>query len=463
MIVAFSQQELSKIFSQEVFRDVSDLCVNSNEAKAGDLFVALKGEKVDGHCFVAHALENDAELAIVEKDKNLDEICEDRLIKVESSGAALRQLAKYNIERSKAKYVSITGSVGKTTTRDMMRHVLEQNFEDPNLIYASRKNFNSQIGLPICAAVMPNNVKIGIFEMGMSSSGDIAKLLDIAPPSISVITSIGEAHLKFFNSHREIALAKAEIFATKIPQEVAIIPADSPYTDFLRAKAKECDIRNIFSFGSPKSDAQVVSCDYMDEDNISVAAKILNEKVQYSMRCVNDACVLNSVLAILAAHVVSQIPLQKLAEALASFRSSPHRGESIFMKNRDLVLIDDSYNASPKSMRSAIQSLSKYKRRRKILVLGDMLELGDSEIYHHENLSATVDKFGIDLLFACGPLSKFLLNNLSGNGRGRWCENSSEIAEELLKEVQDGDCILVKGSRAMKMEHVVDVLMKNMD
>jgi UDP-N-acetylmuramoyl-tripeptide--D-alanyl-D-alanine ligase len=299
--------------------------------------------------------------------------------------------------------------------------------------------------------------------MGMSYFGDIAKLLDLLQPSISVITSIGEAHLGFFNSPREIALAKAEIFATKIPQEVAIIPADSPYTVFLRDKAKKCGVRNVLSFGSSRSDAQVASYNHAESNTLTVTAQILGEKVQYNLHCINEACVLNSLSSILAAHIISRISLQKLAETLGSFRLPPHRGESIFIKNHNLILIDDSYNASPKSVRLAIQSLSKYKTRRKILVLGDMLELGNSATYYHENLSATIDKFGIDLVFACGPLTKFLFNNLSDEKKGKWCENSSEIAEELLTEIRHGDCILVKGSHAMKMKLVLDALMKNTD
>ncbi|MDR3186931.1 MAG: UDP-N-acetylmuramoyl-tripeptide--D-alanyl-D-alanine ligase [Holosporaceae bacterium] len=460
MTVVFSRQELSEIFSREVSRAASDICVNSNDAKAGDLFVAMQGEKADGHSFVAQALANGAELAIVEK--SLDGIDKSRLIEVDSSRNALLQLARYSLQRQNAKYVGVTGSVGKTTTRDMIHHMLTKNFEDPNLVYASRKNFNSQIGLPICAATMPRNTKIGIFEMGMSSCGDITKLLDLLQPSISVITNIGEAHLEFFNSPLEIAAAKAEIFATKVQQEAAIIPADSPYTDFLRGKAEKCGVRNVFSFGSPRSDAQVVSYGHGDGDNLVVTAQILGKKVQYDMHCGNKACVLNSLSSILAAHVISKIPLQKLAEALDSFRLPPHRGESIFIKNRDLILIDDSYNASPKSMRLAIKSLAKYKTRRKILVLGDMLELGGSAMYYHENLSAAVDKFEIDLVFACGSLAKFLFNNLSLDKKGKWCENSSEIAEELLKEIRNGDCILIKGSRAMKMELALEYLMKKL-
>ncbi|MDR2067994.1 MAG: UDP-N-acetylmuramoyl-tripeptide--D-alanyl-D-alanine ligase [Holosporaceae bacterium] len=460
MTAIFSRQELSEIFSQEISRDVSDLCINSNDAKVGDLFVAMQGEKVDGHSFVAHALANGAELAIVEKD--LDGVDESRLMVVDSSRNALLQLARYNLERSNANYIGVTGSVGKTTTRDMIYHMLAKNFEDSNLIYASRKNFNSQIGLPICAAAMPRETKIGIFEMGMSSSGDIRKLLDLLQPSVSVITNIGESHLEFFNSPREIALAKAEIFSTKIPQEAAIIPADSPYADFLRNEAKKCGVRNVFSFGSPQSDAQAISCDY-DGDNLTITAQILGEKARYNMNCGNDGCVLNSLASILAAHVISKIPLQRLADALGSFRLPPRRGESIYIRNRDLILIDDSYNASPKSTRLAIQSLSRHKTRRKILVLGDMLELGGGAAHYHENLSAAIDKFGIDLVFACGPLAKFLFDNLSADKKGKWCENSSEIAKELLEEVRNGDCILVKGSRAMKMEYVVAAVVKNMD
>ncbi|MDR1561091.1 MAG: UDP-N-acetylmuramoyl-tripeptide--D-alanyl-D-alanine ligase [Holosporaceae bacterium] len=456
MTSVFSKEELSKIFSKQIQSGINDVCINSNDAKFGDLFVALKGKKTDGHKFVKQAIDNGAILAIVEED--IDGIDEKKLVKVESSYKALLELAKYNIEKTNARYIGITGSVGKTTTKDMIYHILSQ-FPDGGNIHATRKNFNSQIGLPICVATMPRNTKIGIFEMGMSNFGDIKKLINIVPPAVSIISGICETHLEFFDSVWDICKAKAEIFETLIPQEFAIIPADSPYTVFLENRARKCGVQEVFSFGFQKSDAHIISYNYVDE-GISIVMEILGEKIEYRIRCYNDSCILNSASAILAAYAVSKIQLQELADVIGSFLPSQKRGENIFFKERNLIVVDDSYNACPTSVRAAIKSLSRYKTRRKILVIGDMLELGLDSVHYHENLSATIDKFGIDLVFACGKFSLSLFNNLVDSKKGAWRENSLEISKKVLNEIHDGDCILVKGSNSMGMSLVVETIRK---
>jgi UDP-N-acetylmuramoyl-tripeptide--D-alanyl-D-alanine ligase len=453
----FSKEELSNIFSQNIAYDVSGICINSNDAKEDDLFVAMRGEKNDAHDFVAQAFERGAVLAIVER--GLNGINDHKLIKVESSYKALVELAKHNIERSSAKYIGITGSVGKTTTKDMIYHILSETVEGKDCVYATKKNFNSQIGLPICAATMTRSAKFGIYEMGMSNFGDIKKLIDIAPPSVSVITNVCETHVEFFNSVLDIGKSKSEIFATKVSQEAAIIPADSPYTDFLRNKAKEAKVKNIFSFGFSNSDAQIISHKSI-QNGSKIAISIFGKFFEYDIHCHNNSCIPNSAAAILAAHVISGISLQKLSDAIHSFSPSTKRGEIVFLKEKDLVVIDDSYNACFTSMRSAIESMSKHQTRRKILVVGDMLELGKDSVYYHENLSATIDKFEIDLVFACGKLSLLLFNNLVDSKKGAWRENSIEITKKVLEEIHDGDCILVKGSNSMKMGVVVDALIK---
>ncbi|MCR5224800.1 MAG: UDP-N-acetylmuramoyl-tripeptide--D-alanyl-D-alanine ligase, partial [Alphaproteobacteria bacterium] len=435
----FLKEELSEIFNQRVPCDIDDICTNSKEAKHGDLFVALKGEKVDGHNFVEQALSNGASLALVEQGNF------DKSIKVESSYDGLVKLAKYNVRKTDAKYVCVTGSIGKTTTKNMIHHILSAQLGKD--VYVTKGNFNSQIGLPICAATMPRDTKIGVFEMGMSAFGNIKKLVDIIPPRVSVITKVCEAHLEFFNCVWDIAKAKSEIFETEVPQEVAIIPADSPYADFLKDKALKDGVKKVCSFGLPNTDAFVIS-DNCKDNNPEIVAEILGEKIQYSV-CGNDACAQNSLPSLLAAHFISGISLRQLAETVSSFKSMD-RGNVIRLDKQNITIIDDSYNACPTSMRAAIKSLSEYAGNRKIAVVGDMLELGANRVYYHENLSATIDKFGIDLVFACGELSKHLFDNLQPCKQGAWCENSRALATVVAENVRDGDCILVKGSHSMK-------------
>lgn len=447
----FSKQELSEIFNQDIKCDISDICINSKEAKNNYLFIALKGETVDAHDFVREALNNGASLAVVER--KIDNISDENLILVDSSYDALLNLARYNLKHVNAKYICITGSVGKTTTKDMLYHILSQQRRD---IYATKKSFNGQIGLPICVTTMPRCTEVGIFEMAMTEKFQIRKLTEIINPSVAVITHVGETHLEFFNSSFDIAKTKAEIFEKGA--EFAIIPSDSPYYDFLKDKASSCGIKNILSFGyNEKSDAKILSCDYL-EDEIKIQAKILGKTINYEVRSNNKAFVINSVVAILAAHVASGIAIEDLAKSLHSFTATQGRGQVFYIKNHDIIILDDSYNAAPTSMKAAIQSLSRYNNRRKIAVIGDMRELGSNSIYFHENLSPAIDKYVIDLVFACGNLMKYLYNNLLDSKKGDWRETSTELIDSVLKEIKNGDCILVKGSRSMKTELIVDAI-----
>lgn len=445
----FSKEELSKIFKTKVEKDVDDICVDSREAKSGDLFIALKGEKVDGHDFVKSAFEKGAVMSIVQR-----EFCgyDKNLIKVDSTYQGLLDLAKYNVARTNAKYIGVTGSIGKTTTKNLIYHLLSKFLPDD--VYVSKKNFNSQIGLPICAACMNRYTKIGIFEMGMSSFGDIRNLVKIIEPSISVITHICEAHLEFFNCVWDIAKAKSEIMEAKNPQDAVIIPADSAYTDFFKNKAEKLGAKNIFSFGFSKSDAQIISQDKFS-DRTEIVANILGRKIRYCVNCHNDSVIINSLAAILVAHAASKIDFQDLANEVESFSSENRRGE-IFEKN-GITIIDDSYNACYASVRSAIKSLSKYFGR-KILAIGDMKELGKDSRFFHENLAPTIDKFGVDLVFACGELSKYLFENLREEKRGGLYENSQKLSEDIVSKIQKGDKILVKGSNSMQMNKIVEAI-----
>jgi UDP-N-acetylmuramoyl-tripeptide--D-alanyl-D-alanine ligase len=238
----------------------------------------------------------------------------------------------------------------------------------------------------------------------------------------------------------------------------AVVPADSHYGDFLRTRALECGVSRIFSFGFfSGADARVVDHEYTD-NHLWMKAEILGKKVEYKIRNTNAAYIFNSLSAILAAHVVSGISPDQLGATMDYFSPSTRRCEWIWLKERNILLVDDAYNACPASMRMAIQSLSRHVTRRKILVMGDMLELGSSGVYHHENLSAAVDKFGVDLVFACGKLSKFFFDNLREEKKGAWCENSAQISEKVLVKIQDGDCVLVKGSNSMSMNLVVEAI-----
>ena len=450
----FSASELSEIFGQKIEFGVSDIKTSSKSVRAGDLFVAIRGSVFDGHDFCEEALKNGASLLMVER--KIAGIADNRQILVNSHMDALEKLAKFSITRANAKIFGITGSVGKTTTKEMLYHILSQSLKSN--VYASQKNFNSQLGMPICAAKMPADTKIAVLEMGMSQVGEIKRLINIAPPSASIITNICETHLEFFSSMFDTARAKSEIFETQSPQEFAIIPQDCAYTDFLREKAEKCGVKKVYSFGfSKNADVKVDSYEFSDSGFL-VTANFAGEKITYRLNCHNISTISNSISAIFAAHLLSGISFSQLAESLENF-SSPHaRGETIYLDKRDIWLVDDSYNACLTSVHSAIQSMQRYRGRRKILVFGDMGELGSGAVNFHRQISSAIDKFGIDVVYACGELAQRLFDNLRDEKKGAWAENSEQLAEIVADQVQNGDSVLVKGSRFMKMERVVEAL-----
>lgn len=446
----FSKEDLSKIFARDIEFDANGISVNSKEIEAGDIFVALHGEKTDGHNFIQDALNRGANLVISEKNVEIQD--PRKLILCESSYEALVKIAKYNLQRSDAKNIAVTGSVGKTTTKNMIYHLLHSQFSQET--YASKKNFNSKIGLPICAALMPPSTKFGIFEFGMSQRGDIKYLTEIVRPNVAIITNIYPVHLEFFESEFDIAKEKSEILE-KSP-EAAIIPADSPYKNFLEEKAKNCSVKNVISFGySKNADVFIKKCEYKNDAQY-IYAEIFGKEIEYKLNTINDAFVRNSVAAVAAAHFASGIDPQKIASHMESFSNAQNR--SGITKNGCITIIDDTYNASPASVAAAIRTLSRLNGKRKIAVLGDMKELGVNEIHFHENLSATIDKYEIDLVFACGNLCKHLYDNLRECKKGFWAENSEELSHHVVEKINDEDCVLIKGSRSMQMEKIVDTL-----
>ncbi len=438
----------AKLNSQLDEIEIKGICVDSREIKNEDMFIALKGDNVDGHDFVQSALKNGASFALVEKDIN--NVDKSRLIQVNSCYEALLTLAKYNLSLIQSKYIGVTGSIGKTTTKNLIYHLL-QNTTSRN-VYVSRKNFNSQIGLPICVATMPMQTQIGIFEMGMSHKGEIKKLIEIISPNVSVITYVCETHLEFFNSVWDIAKAKSEIMETSFPQEAIILPADNAYCEFFIRKAKQNNIKNIYTFGFNSANAQVNSYQ-IEDDNIFVNARVLGNTINYKISGHNISLIPNSLASILAAYAISGISVKILAESLSNFTISSGRG-NIFQKN-DILIIDDSYNACPTSVKAAIRTLSTY-RGRKILVLGDMKELGRQEVQLHENLAATVEKYGINHVFACGNLMKHLFNNIQDSRKEAWSDNSENLKEKVISFIKPGDKILVKGSHSMHMDKIVE-------
>lgn len=437
----------------------SGISIDTRTLKPGDLFIALKGEKSDGHQFLADAVGKKAAAAIVEHvpegiDKKFP------LLVVKDALKALQDMARFRRKQTKAKIIGITGSVGKTSVKEGLNAVLAQF----GSTHSTQGNFNNHIGLPISLVSMPEDVDYGVFELGMSGAGEISFLSKILQPEISIITDVKPMHLEFFNSVEDIARAKAEIFDGMGQGKTAIIPADNPHYKILKNAAEKQQL-DILSFGRNSHSSILLLNNKMQSDGQQIELGYEGQKVTCKIAALGDHQAMNS-LAIFAAALSAGIKLEKLLPAMDKFASSEGRGKlsKISFSGKQIILIDDSYNAGPDSMRAAFAVLSSLKKvgksGRAIALLGDMLELGkDTEKFHTE-LAKDIAANDIDKVFTAGSLMRNLAGALPKEKNAGHFNKPEEIVPELKKIVRDGDLLLIKGSHGSNMWKLPQLIMK---
>lgn len=423
--------------------------IDSRSVAPGDLFVALKGDNFDGHAFVAGALEAGAAGALVSQVPAGLAVAP--LVVVEDTFAGLRALGAAARRRSAARIVAVTGSVGKTSTREMVLQSLERQ----GGAHGSIGNLNNHFGLPLSLARMPADAQFGVFEMGMNHAGEIEPLTLLARPHVAIITTVEAVHLEHFRDIYGIADAKAEIFAGIEPGGAAVLNRDNPYYDHLAARARERGVARIVSFGShPQADARLVNM-ALHPSCACVAADIMGQAMTYKIGAPGRHWVMNSLAALAAVRLVGG-DLGLAGLALASLTPPEGRGRRHVVE-RDggsFELIDDSYNASPPSMRAAFATLAAARagsRGRRIAVLGDMLELGPDAAKLHAELAADIETAGIDRVYCAGPLMRHLFDALPAGLRGVHAPSARELQETILAAPRAGDVVLVKGSHGSRM------------
>jgi UDP-N-acetylmuramoyl-tripeptide--D-alanyl-D-alanine ligase len=437
---------------------VTGISIDTRTLCPGELFFAIKGPKLDGHDFVGAAFAKGAAAAVVDEQharalQNLGPlyVVNEVLPSLERLGSAAR-------ERTTARIAAVTGSVGKTSTKEALRLALQH----MGPVHASAASYNNHWGVPLTLARMPKNAAFGIYEIGMNHKGEITPLAAMVRPHIAIITAVAPVHLEYFESVDEIADAKAEIFSGLLPGGVAILNRDNAQYDRLLSHAKDSPAGYVASFGEhEKADARLLSAT-LEADHSMVAADICGETASYRLGAPGRHLALNS-LAVLVAAKAFGGDIKLAAEALASFTAQPGRGERLRLNtnNGPYILIDESYNANPASMRAAIAlagALPLPGKGRRIAVLGDMLELGMRGAALHEELAADLVANNIDLVFTAGSLSRHLYNAMPRHMQGAAREKPSELAPAVVATVRAGDILLVKGSNAIKMNVIVEAL-----
>lgn len=430
---------------------------DSREVKRGDLFVATLGER-DGHDFVADAFEKGAVAAIV--SKHSEGVAGDAaLVMVPDTLKALEALGIARRAEVSAKIIAVTGSAGKTSTKEALRMCLAA----CGKTHASVKSFNNHLGVPLTLARMPKDTAYGVFEIGMNHPGEITPLTKMVRPHVAIVTTVQPVHLEFFSSVEAIADAKGEIFAGVEHGGTAIINRDSAFFERLKDHAVNAAIPHILGFGEHE-DAEIrLRNVVLQGDGSSVDADIDGAEMLYRIGAPGRHLVMNS-LAVLGAVKAIGADLARAGMEYAKVEAAEGRGRrhTIEHGGGTFTLVDESYNANPASMRAAIETLGAsvpQGRGRRIAVLGDMLELGAKAPAFHAELAEPLVKAKIDLVYCSGPLMANLWETLPETKRGAYGQTSADILEVVRGEVRVGDIVMIKGSLGSRMRPIVDALL----
>ena len=440
--------------------DLRGFSIDSRAIAPGDVFIALK-DKRDGHDFVSAAFAAGAAAAIVEAGYRR-KAGDGALVRVPDTLDALRSIGSAARARLSpdARVIAVTGSSGKTTTKDLLRTALA----NLGATHAAEKSFNNHWGVPLTLARMPADTRYAVIEIGMNHSGEITPLTRLVRPHVAVVLNVLPAHLGNFNSEDEIAEAKAEIFQGLEPGGVAIINRDSKHYALLRARA-ETSGASILTFGGEDADARLKSCG--GPAGGGAGQEVLAELpasggIDYELALSGRHIAENSVAALLAIEAAGG-DVRQAASALSRVKPSRGRGErtTLGVPGGSILIIDESYNANPASMAAAIRTAGQIRAQasgRLILALGEMLELGAEAEALHRGLSAEIDAAGVDLVFACGPNMGALFRTLPEGRRGHWADKSDGLSSPLLAALKPGDIVMVKGSNASGMATLVAAL-----
>ena len=440
-------------------KDVPGLSIDSRTLQRGDAFFAIQGDNRDGHDFVDDALKAGAGVAVIARSERARFAADAPLLIVDDVLDGLRDLARAARERiSHAKVIAVTGSVGKTGTKEALRLALSADGET----HASASSYNNHWGVPLSLARCPQSVKYAVFEIGMNHAGEITPLTKLVRPHVAIVTTVAPVHLEYFGSIEKIADAKAEIFSGLEPDGAAVLNRDNAQYGHLVAAAKKAGVARIVSFGEDENaDAFLVRYALQPEGS-TVEAVILGEPITYKLGAPGRHLVQNS-LAVLAAAALAGADLALAALALVNLKPAVGRGTRVTLKvpGGSALLIDESYNANPASMAAAIALLGQAPvagQGRRIAVLGDMLELGADGESLHRGLAPALEAAGVDLVFCSGPLMHALWLALPSERKGGYAETAAELQPAVLEAIRNGDAVMVKGSLGSKMGPIVKAL-----
>ncbi len=462
-MIKLSLKELIQLTRGELLTGGSDnssfiegVSIDSRTLEKGNLFVALEGEQFDGHKFIRQAVDKGASCVLVKKNRveSVDEGVKRRIamVGVEDTKKTLLDLGSWYRKKFNVRAVAITGSNGKTTTKDMIAEVLSKSYK----VIKSPRSYNTQIGVPLTLFNLSPEVEVLVVELGASMLGEIKMLTRISLPEMGVITNITSAHLEFFGSFENVVRAKFELLENMPEDKTAVLNSDDESL-FARMKKEK---RKVVTFGiDRKVDFRAEDISYSKRGEVRFK---LNGKFPVQLKLLGRHNVYNALAAFAVGDLLG-VDAEKITHTLRDFTSPPLRMEQVEFNG--IKVINDSYNANPASMENALNAIRQIKTTgRKVAVLGDMLELGEKTQTFHRELGNKVAKSGIDILITVGKLAKWVGQGAEGKGLEKDSiksfEDKREAIEFLRENLKGGDLVLVKGSRRMKLEDLVESLRK---
>lgn len=440
---------------------ITGISIDSRSLLPGEAFFAIKGDAMDGHHFISPAMAAGASVAVVAEDKlaALGRL-QVPMIVVPDVLAALEKLGIASRARSKAKIVAVTGSVGKTSTKEALRHCLGT----VGKVHASDKSFNNHWGVPLTLARMPADTKYAIFEIGMNHPGEIRPLVKMVRPHVAVITLIAPAHLGFFKDLGEIAKAKAEIFEGLTANGTALLNRDDPHWKTLEKLAQDCGVKHVAGFGEHQRATYRLLEAKLHADHSTIVAKIDGKEYLARVGAPGRHIVQNALTVLAVAHLVGA-PVAAVALALGDLEAEAGRGKRYRLKlpRGAFTLIDESYNANPASMKVAMSLLKAAEvpeKARRIAVLGDMLELGAHSKKLHSDIAALIVDAGVDRAFLAGPEMRALADAMPSGVKFEHRDNVKELEPLVLGAVRSGDAVVVKSSKGIGLAKLVESMLQ---
>ena len=446
----WNKQSLSLALGQNITEDIygGKLQINSKDVEYGDIFIALKGQNTDGHLYVKNALENGAAAAIV--NRSIDNVDASKLIIVKNPLEAIRSLAMYKRTNSKAKFIGITGSVGKTSLKEAFRCA----FSPCGKTFAGRGNFNNELGMLVNLASMPDDLEYAVFELGMNRYHEIGVLTHILKPDLAIINNVYNTHLVNFGDVMHIMQSKAEIMeGLNYKKGIIILPKDNKYYPNLMIISKALNLHNVYDF-SEKTNASAFLAKDSDDEMI---VNVLGQDVGVKKNNLPHHHLCNFIPLLLSVELL-KCDMQKAIIGLNDYKIYPGRGNLIEASKGDakFSIIDDSYNSSPASLEAAIKNFQLVRAGRKVIVIGDMLELGETEASEHIKFASILNDTNIDLVVTYGNLASAMCPHLTKPYKSY--EDIETLQTELYDSIKNQDVFLIKASKSTGLSKVISFL-----